>query len=202
MRTHLLRTTFIAFALVAGTGLAVAQDKPANNMAPPGVDPAQQNSPQPGNKAEENATQEPSSRAPTAKPEDNQVLVNGRLNVPGAPENSDAVPAKFSAKNDADDQLITLGYTFKDLTPEQKRAIYQVVLSSAAAKTASDLPAKAAEIGATLPPLYPVLPFPDQATGQVGQVAKYRYALVGDKLVLVEPANMIVVGVIGPEAAK
>src|SRR5262249_27477468 len=117
MRTHLLRTTFIAFALVAGTGLAVAQDKPANNMAPPGVDPAQQNSPQPGNKAEENATQEPSSRAPTAKPEDNQVLVNGRLNVPGAPENSDAVPAKFSAKNDADDQLITLGYTFKQLTP-------------------------------------------------------------------------------------
>jgi len=49
---------------------------------------------------------------------------------------------------------------------------------------------------------HPVLPFPDQTTAQVGQVAKYRYALVGDKLILVEPNSMIVVGVIGPEAAK
>jgi len=187
MRIHLLPTITLAVGLTAA-GAAFAQNP--NNQ--PGADQA---------KPAQAGAQEPGSQAPTVKPDQSPVLVDGKLNVPGAPD-SDMVPAKFSAKNDADDQLITLDYTFKELTPEQKRAIYQVVLSSAAAKTAGDLPAKVANVGATLPPLYPVLPFPDQATGQVGQVAKYRYALVGDKLILVEPANMIVVGVIGPDAAK
>jgi len=201
MRIHLLPTITLAFGLAAA-GAAFAQEQPAGKSAPSGVDPAQQNSPQPGNKPEQNGAQEPGSRAQTAAPEQSPVLVNGRLNVPGAPENSDAVPAKFSAKNNADDQMITAGYTFKQLTSDQKKAIYQVVSGNAAKTADGDLPAKLAEVGATLPPLYPVLPFPNQTTGQVGQVAKYRYALVGDKLVLVEPVNMIVVGVIGPDAAK
>ena len=196
MRIHLLPSITFAIGLVAA-GAAFAQS-PKDQ---PGADQA---------KPAQAGTQEPGSQAPTAHPDQSPVLVDGKLNVPGAPD-SDMVPAKFSAKNNADDQLITLGYTFKELTPEQKRAIYQVVSSAGAAKTASDLakdlaandlPAKVAEVGATLPPLHPVLPFPDQTTAQVGQVAKYRYALVGDKLILVEPNSMIVVGVIGPEAAK
>jgi len=204
MRIH-LRTVTLALALVAAAGVAVAQDQPAadRNPAPPGVDPARQNAPQPGYKPEENAKQEPGSRAATAAPEQQGgVLVNGRLNVPGAPENSDAVPAKFSAKNDADDKTITLGYTFKNLTPEQRKAIYQIVSAGATKPAGASLPAKVAEIGATLPPLTPVESFPQQTTDQISQTAQYRYTLVGDKLILVEPNNMIVVGVIGPEDGR
>ena len=53
---------------------------------------------------------------PNASPPANAVFVNGALAVPGAPANTDTVPAKFSAKNAADDKLITLAYTFKTLT--------------------------------------------------------------------------------------
>jgi hypothetical protein len=201
MRIHLLPTITLAVGLAAA-GAAFAQDQPAGKSAPPGVDPAHQNAPQPGSKPEQGGKQEPGSRAATTQPEQSPVLVDGKLNVPGAPENSDAVPAKFSAKNDADDQMITAGYTFKLLTPEQKKAIYQVVSAGGAQTANSDLPAKIAVVGATLPPLYPLTTFPALTTRQVDQAAKYHYTVVGDQLLLVEPNNMIVVGVIGPEAAK
>ena len=38
---------------------------------------------------------------------------------------ADTVPAKLSGKNAADDKLITVAYTFKKLTDEERRAIYQ-----------------------------------------------------------------------------
>jgi hypothetical protein len=203
MRTHLPIIT-LALALMAGAAAAQGDQPPApdRNPAPPGVDPAHQNSPQPGYKPEQNAKQEPGSRAATADPDDARVLVDGKLNVPGAPQDSDTVPAKFSAKNDADDKTITLGYTFKELTPEQRKAIYQVVGAGASKPAGADLPAKVAEVGATLPPLHPVDAFPEQTTSQVGQAARYRYIVVGDKLLLVDPTNMIVVGVIGPQDAR
>jgi hypothetical protein len=59
---------------------------------------------------------------PNASAPANAVLVNGALAVPGAPANTDTVPAKFSAKNAADDKLVTLAYTFKTLTDEDRRA--------------------------------------------------------------------------------
>ena len=72
-------------------------------------------------------------------------FVNGALAVPGAPENSDTVPAKFSEKNAADDKLITTAYTFKLLTGEQRRAIFDAL---------KDQPAGAAfnaDVGTELP---------------------------------------------------
>ena len=60
-------------------------------------------------------------------PAQNNALVNGALAVPGAPANTDTVPAKFSVKNAADDKLITVAYTFKTLTDDERRAIYQAL---------------------------------------------------------------------------
>ena len=60
---------------------------------------------------------------PDASPPANAVFVNGALAVPGAPANADTVPAKFSAKNAADDELTTITYTFKTLTDEERRAV-------------------------------------------------------------------------------
>ncbi len=65
--------------------------------------------------------------------------------VPGAPANTDTVPAKFSAKNAADDELITIAYTFKTLTDEERRAIYQALKGQPAA-------AFNADVGTELPP--------------------------------------------------
>ena len=70
--------------------------------------------------------EEPSSHTPSAPPE-NAPLWNGAPAVPGAKAEGETVPAKFSAKNDADDKLPTWGYTFKHLSAEQRRAIYQTV---------------------------------------------------------------------------
>ena len=124
MRRQLLRTSSLVLVLLGGAGFsagfAVAQ------QPPPAAEPQQQ---QQQEKAQQTPSgqmgkEEPSSHAPSPKPADNSVFVNGALAVPGAPENADTVPAKFSAKNAADDKLITLAYTFKLLTSEQRRAIY------------------------------------------------------------------------------
>ena len=123
-----LRTGSLVLALLGSTALsagnAVAQ------QSPPAAEPQQQQQQQ---QQQEKAQQtpsgkmgaeEPSSHAPSPKPADNAVFVNGALAVPGAPANTDTVPAKFSEKNAADDKLSTAAYTFKLLTVEQRGAIY------------------------------------------------------------------------------
>ena len=60
-------------------------------------------------------------------PNDTVVFVNGTLAVPGAPQHTDTVPAKYSPQNAADDKLITLAYTFKALPDDQRQAIYQAL---------------------------------------------------------------------------
>lgn len=112
MRRQLLRTSSLVLVLLGAgfsAGLAVAQ------QAPPAAEPQQQ---QQQEKAQQTPSgqmgkEEPSSHAPSPKPADNSVFVNGALAVPGAPENVDTVPSKFSAKNAADDKLTTAAYTFK-----------------------------------------------------------------------------------------
>jgi hypothetical protein len=52
-------------------------------------------------------TEEPSAHVPT---EDQAVLVNGALNVPGAPKDSQTVPAKYSARNAALDKLPIMAF--------------------------------------------------------------------------------------------
>src|SRR5262249_40006342 len=82
---------------------------------------------------------------PNASPPGNAAFVNGVLAVPGAPASTDTVPAKFSARNAADDKLITIAYTFKTLTDEERRAIYQALKGQPAA-------AFNADVGTQVPP--------------------------------------------------
>src|SRR5215510_12717572 len=109
MQYALLRTSALALAFAASAGLAAAQQQP------PPAD-AQQKLQQ--EKAQQTPSgqmgkEEPSSHAPSAAPPANAVFVNGALAVPDAPADTETVPAKFSAKNAADDKLITVAYTFK-----------------------------------------------------------------------------------------
>jgi hypothetical protein len=111
------------------------------------------------------------------------------LAVPGAPANTDTVPAKFSAKNAADDALIIVAYTFKTLTDEQRRAIFEALNGQPASAVNAD-------VGTELPPGIELRPVPDEVTARVPQIRDYRYA-VGNGRVLLVGTSRIVVGVFG-----
>jgi hypothetical protein len=118
----------------------------------------------------------------------NNVFVNGALAVPGAPTNTGTVPAKFSAKNAADDELITSAYTFKTLTDDERRAIYQALKDQSAGSAVN------ADIGTKLPPGIELRPVPEEVAARVPQTRDYRYAVAMDRVLLVG-ANRIVAGV-------
>ena len=185
MRYHLLRTSALALAFVVSVGLAAAQQQP------PPTD-AQQQSQQ--EKAQQTPSgqmgkEEPSLHAPSAAPPANAAFVNGALAVPGAPANTDTVPAKFSAKNAADDKLIIIAYTFKTLTDEQRGAIYQAL---------KDQPSSAfnVDVGTELPPAIELRPVPDEVAARVPQTRDYRYVVANGRVLLVGTSR-IVVGVFG-----
>ena len=186
----LLRTSALALAFVAGIGLAAAQQQP------PPAD-AQQKSQQ--EKAQQTPSgqmgkEEPSSHAPSAAPPANAVFVNGALAVPGAPANTDTVPAKFSAKNAADDALITVAYTFKTLTDDERRAIFEALKGQPAAAVNAD-------VGTELPPGIELRAVPDGVTARVPQTKGYRYAVTNNRVLLVGTTR-IVVGVFGDANAS
>jgi hypothetical protein len=183
MRSHLLRTSAIVLALLGGAALADAQ------QPPPPADGQQQSQQE---KAQQTPSgqmgkEEPSSHAPTVKPQDDKVFVNGALAVPGAPADTETVPAKFSQKNAADDALITTAYTFKNLTDEQRRAIYAAFKDKLAGAAFN------ADIGDELPSAVELHAMPDEVTSRVPQTKGYEYAVASDRVLLVSPPTRIVV---------
>ena len=185
MGSHLLRTSAVVVALLGGAAVAGGQQPapPADAQQQSQQEKAQQT---PSGKT---GTDEPSSHAPSAKPLDDKVFVDGALAVPGAPANTDTVPAKFSQKNAADDELITVAYTFKALTDEQRRAIF------AALKDQPSGSAFNAEIGVELPLAIELRAVPDELVARVPQTQGYQYAVASNRVVLVSPPTRIVVGV-------
>jgi Protein of unknown function (DUF1236) len=196
MRSHLLQTSAIVLVLLGGVAIAAAQ------QPPPPADPQQQSQQE---KAQQTPSgklgkEEPSSHAPTVKPLDDAVFVNGALAVPGAPADTDTVPAKFSAKNAADDKLIITAYTFKILTDDQRLAIYQALKDQPAG------PAFNADVGVQVPFAIELRAVPNEVIAGVPQTEGYQYAVANDRVLLVSPPNRIVVGVFsdgkGPAASE
>jgi hypothetical protein len=150
--------------------------------------------PAPGpSKPDQNAKQEPSSKNTGSTSGNADVLANGALAVPGAPTDTATVPAKFSKKNDADDHLLLLSYAFKHLTADQRSAIYRSV---AAKPTTAKVTDANPQIGDALPVTLDVAPLPPDAVAQAPDLEKYGYAMSGDKLLVINPVNMVVVDVI------
>lgn len=91
MRTH--RFTLSALALLASMSLAAAQQQaPANQDGTLSGGPV---------KSQQGGKEEPGAHASGANNDANNdaVFVNGKLNVPGAPQDSQTVPAKYSKHN-------------------------------------------------------------------------------------------------------
>ena len=105
--------------------------------------------------------------------------------VPGAPANTDTVPAKFSKKNAADDELITVAYTFKTLTDDERRAIYQAL------KGQPDS-AFNADVGTEVPPGIELRPVPNEVAARVPQTRDYRYTVANDRVLLVGTSRIVV----------
>jgi hypothetical protein len=111
---------------------------------------------------------------------DTVPLVNGALAVPGASANTDTVPAKFSPKNAADDELISIARTFKMLTKDEHRAIYEAL---------KDQPAP--NIGTKLPPGIELQPVPGEVAARLPQIRGYHYAVVKDRVLLVGTGRIV-----------
>jgi uncharacterized protein DUF1236 len=184
MRHDHLPACAVLVSLLAGVSLAVAQ------QAPPPAEPQQQIQQEKAQRTPSGqmGKEEPSSHAPVAKPEDGAALVNGALAVPGAPTDTDTVPAKYSERNAASDKLITVAYTFRSLTPEQRLALYQGLKDQPPGKSFN------ASIGTELPLAIELRAVPDEVAARVPQAKGYQYVVAGSEVLLVSPPTRIVVG--------
>jgi|KBSMisStaDraftv2_1062788.scaffolds.fasta_scaffold89862_3 hypothetical protein len=188
-----MRRPLVTAAILIAFGLATAsaQDNkaaasPEASKAPPTTSEQQKGEQAVGSKSGQNGKEEPGSHSPTdAKPE--PVFVNGALNVPGAPADSQTVPAKFSQRNDALDHMPIMAMGALALTDEQKKAIVAGVklanrpVQSTAAKPAEELPwtVTVHDLGVSAN---------DKALAGLG------YVRTQDRILLVDAPNRIVIG--------
>ena len=180
MRRELLWASALALVFAGSAGLAAAQQPPTDAQQRSQQENAQQT---PSGKM---GKEEPSSHASTtAQPQPNAAFVNGALAVEGAAANTDTVPAKYSQKNAADDELITTAYTFKTLGDDERRAIYEA-LKGQPARSAFN-----ADIGTELPPEIELRAVPDDLAARVPQTKDYQYALAHDRVLLVGTSRVV-----------
>ena len=180
MRRELLWASALALVFAGSAGLAAAQQPSTDAQQRSQQENAQQT---PSGKM---GKEEPSSHASTtAQPQPNAAFVNGALAVEGAAANTDTVPAKYSQKNAADDELITTAYTFKTLGDDERRAIYEA-LKGQPARSAFN-----ADIGTELPPEIELRAVPDDLAARVPQTKDYQYALAHDRVLLVGTSRVV-----------
>jgi hypothetical protein len=128
--------------------------------------------------------QEPSASTPAR--DDSPVLVDGRLNVPGAPVDSQTVPAKFSEGNAALDKLPIMAFPLA-LSDEQKQKLVAAIRAASPDAAIEKINPKLTE---ELPVTVTLHEMPLSAN-ELG-VGHYKYVRLPDRILLVTPANRIV----------
>ncbi len=132
--------------------------------------------------------QEPGASGPQP-PAENAVFVNGRLDVPGAPTDSETVPAQFSARNNALDKLPTMAFPIA-LSDAQRQAILASVRASKAQVVNLDV-----QITEELPVTVELNDLPASVHAEVPNVNKLKFVRLPDeRVLLVNPPNCVVVG--------
>jgi hypothetical protein len=187
-----LRYGVIALTLLAGGGLAQSQEKSQQNTADEALTnrtPSQGE--RQGNEAKQDAA--PQTGPQMAIPGNqavgqDKVFQDGKLVAPGAPQGTQDEPAKFSAKNNADDKTPTMAWP-PALTAEQKQAIYSSISSGQAPIVTSDAkPADKFNAWAQYQDL------PSDVTDKIPFVRDYKYVRLQNKILLINPRERIVVG--------
>jgi hypothetical protein len=170
-----------ALVLLAAVGIAAAQQK-AN-------DPGQQAPQNPQGdgpfKSQQNAKEEPGSHGSGA-PTNTAAFVDGKLAAPGAPADSQTVPAKFSERNARLDATPIMAMPL-GLTDEQK----QKILASVKSMPVKQISAKPADL---LPVTTEVSELPADVKQAVPMMSDIGIIRTGDKILLVRAPNMVVTG--------
>ena len=188
----------LAFTLLAGFpfGVSLAQtpsqtrteEIKKQDPVPPATDPKL---------SEQAGTTEPGAKVQATNP--NQVFVNGVLAVPGASTDVDTAPAKHSARTDQDDQIPIAGYRLKKLDTQQLQRIAQELGSQRDAPTAAS-GGRYAVIGAEIPAdtaLKGLSLMPQALADQFTELRGTAFMRAGSKIVIVDPKNNVVIGVLG-----
>ena len=132
--------------------------------------------------------EEPGSHAPTqAQGDGSAALVNGAWNVPTAPADSQTVPAKFSKRNDAIDQVPIMAMPALGLSDEQKKAIVaSVKAANSPVQTTSAKPAEELPWGVTVHDL--------GISSNDPALARMKIVRAQDRILLIDASNRIVIG--------
>jgi hypothetical protein len=85
------------------------------------------------------------------------------------------------------------------LTPAQRSAIYAEVSKDTSKASPKEF---SAEIGADVPPMIELYTLPDDALAAVPAAKFYKYTVVENKVVVVDPTKMRVIDVIGPPSKQ
>jgi len=192
----------IAFGLPIG--FAAAQTSPPQGAAaaPAPARSPQNTAPQQGNtlgspehqrqgeqtlqtKSGQNAKEEPGTK-PAAANED-PPFRDGKLNAPGAPADSQTVPAKFSERNAAIDKKPILG--FIELTREQRRAVLDAVKATDAPVVSSN-----AKVTEELPSSVALHDLPLSVMEQAPELRDLKFVRLERGILLVYSPSWFVVG--------
>jgi hypothetical protein len=169
-----MRLSLSAIVVLAGVGVAAAQ--PQGPADPQGHDPM---------KSQQDGKEEPGSHASTAATD---VFVDGKLAVPGAPQDSQTVPSKVSERNARLDAIPIMALPL-GLSDEQKRRVAESVARSNA--PISQISAKPADI---LPVTTPVSEFSADVKADAPILGDIGFIRTKDKILLVRAPNMVVTG--------
>ena len=82
-----------------------------------------------------------------------------------------------------------------ELTPAQRSAIYDAVRKDKSKVSPSRFPTA---VGAEVPPMIELYMLPDDILAQNPAAKFYKYTVVQDRVVMVDPTNMRIVAEIGP----
>jgi hypothetical protein len=181
-------------------GVKPTQDQSGSSQVAPTTSQQRQGEQAVSTPSGKTGKEEPSAHAPSqstsqnavqSTAQDTAVFVDGRLNVPGAPKDSQTVPAKFSERNDRIDKLPIMAMSL-GLTDAQRRAILDSVkqagqpVQTTSAKPSEELPANIVvhDLG---------------VSANIPEVARLKYVRTPQGVLLIEPSNRIVVGEIASQ---
>jgi hypothetical protein len=208
--SYAFRSAAAVAALIAGLGIAAAQ-QPADQPTNPQPAPTDKADPQPeptdkspwakspttdvdeqGKRTQQSPSgragrEEPGSHVPTSKPMETAVFVNGRLNVPGAPQDGQTVPAKFSERNAALDRLPIMAMPL-GLSDEQRKKIRDSVM-----RTNTPVAPVDAHPAQILPSSIALHDLPKDVA-DISGIDGLKFVVLQDRILLVRAPNWIVVG--------
>ena len=125
------------------------------------------------------------------------LAAQAQTNVPNSPGTVGGNPATNSAGSDTG--LRGAIQQKPLLSSEQRSAIYAEVIKDPSKSSPQHF---SAVVGADVPPMIELYALPDDATTIVPAAKLYKYTMVDDKVVVVDPTKMRIVDVIGPSSKQ